>query len=102
MVEQAKEQRYWDHEEIGREAGGLCEASAALQQAVYALEALPSRGDDLVGEASVSEDDLAALRGVLGRVDSACGHATDSAAQSYADECERQGAAIAAEWEERR
>ena len=66
------------------------------------MESLPSRGGKLVGEASVSQDDLATLRGILDKVDRACGHATDSAAQSYADECERQGAAIAAEWEERR
>lgn len=100
MTEQAQENRYWTHEEIGSEASGICEVSAALQRAVEAMEALPSRGGELCGEASVS-DDLVAARGILDRVDRACGHATDAAMQSYADYAEEQAAAIAAEAAER-
>ncbi len=100
MAEQVQEKRYWSHDEIGSEASGLIRAQSALETALSEIETLPSRSEQLLGEPGISDVDLEALREMMGRIDRACGHATDAAADSYADYCEEQAAAIAAEWEE--
>lgn len=81
MTMTAEEGRYWDREKLGLEAGGLMRTLDALEKAVAEIEALPSRGGEIVGEPGVSDEDLATLRGIMDRVgvecDRACEHGDD-------------------------